>query len=163
MEQTQTTAAAPVTTASPTSVNYANFGRRLLAVLIDAILLGIIGVIVSLPFTVIGAILNNSTSGGMVAVGLSSIGSLINLIIGFIYYVYFIGKNGQTLGKKAMGIKVVRLDGVGQIGYVNAFLRESVGKFISGIVIGLGYLWMLWDPQKQTWHDKIVRTIVVKI
>ena len=35
-------------------------------------------------------------------------------------------------------------------------------KFLSGLVIGLGYFWMLWDPKKQTWHDKLVNTVVVK-
>ena len=35
-------------------------------------------------------------------------------------------------------------------------------KLVSGAVLGLGYLWMLWDAEKQTWHDKVAKTYVVK-
>ena len=35
-------------------------------------------------------------------------------------------------------------------------------RIVSSIPLGLGYLWMLWDPESQTWHDKIVGTIVIK-
>jgi uncharacterized RDD family membrane protein YckC len=36
-------------------------------------------------------------------------------------------------------------------------------KLVSGVALGLGYLWMLWDPNKQTWHDKVAKTYVVKV
>ena len=35
-------------------------------------------------------------------------------------------------------------------------------RWLSAIPLLLGYFWMLWDPKKQTWHDKLVSTIVVK-
>ena len=41
-----------------------------------------------------------------------------------------------------------------------AFVR-SLMKLISGAVLLIGYLWMLWDPEKQTWHDKVAGTYVV--
>lgn len=150
---------------------YASVGRRWVASALDGLILGVAGFIISLPFTIIGSILGGATtaasgevsSGNLLAVGLSSIGSLINMAVGIAYYVYFIGKTGQTLGKKALGIKVIRLSGEPSVGYANAFLRETVGKFASAIVFGVGYLWAIWDPQKQTWHDKIANTIVVKL
>ncbi len=70
-------------------------------------------------------------------------------------------KYGATLGKMALGIKVVKQDGSGNINVVEGFLREVVGKFLSSFFL-LGYLWMLWDVNKQTWHDKIAGTLVVK-
>ena len=42
-------------------------------------------------------------------------------------------------------------------------MREVVGKFISGLVLNLGYLWVIWDGQKQGWHDKIADTYVVRV
>jgi uncharacterized RDD family membrane protein YckC len=48
------------------------------------------------------------------------------------------------------------------IGMGQAGLRY-VGKIISGIPCGLGYFWMLWDDQKQCWHDKIASTKVIKV
>jgi hypothetical protein len=35
-------------------------------------------------------------------------------------------------------------------------------SFISGQICGLGYLWALWDKQRQTWHDKVISSVVVK-
>jgi uncharacterized RDD family membrane protein YckC len=79
------------------------------------------------------------------------------------YYAYFEGsQSGQTVGKRATKIRVISsLDG-GPIGFGRGLLRY-LGKVISGLALGLGYLWMLWDPQRQTWHDKIANTFVVPV
>ena len=79
------------------------------------------------------------------------------------YYAYFEGSaSGQTVGKRATSIRVISsLDG-GPIGFGRGLLRY-LGKIISGIAIGLGYLWMLWDPERQTWQDKIANTFVVPV
>lgn len=67
--------------------------------------------------------------------------------------------NGYTVGKKIMGIRVVSQNG-GPVDWVKAFAR-SVSKILSGMFFGLGYLWMLWDDNSQTWHDKLAETYVV--
>lgn len=94
---------------------------------------------------------------------LQTVGRILAIFIGFGYYVYFTGKTGQTPGKKYMNIKVVKLDGVTPPGFTSAFLREVVGKTLSAVIFLLGYLWAIWDPQKQAWHDKIAGTLVVKV
>jgi uncharacterized RDD family membrane protein YckC len=66
---------------------------------------------------------------------------------------------GQTVGKMALGLRVVGPDG-GNPSFWRAALREEIGKLISAIVLCLGYLWMLWDGEQQTWHDKIAGTHV---
>jgi uncharacterized RDD family membrane protein YckC len=48
----------------------------------------------------------------------------------------------------------------GPIGYGRAFVRW-IGRFVSVIVFLLGYLWMLWDTERQTWHDKFANAVVV--
>jgi uncharacterized RDD family membrane protein YckC len=70
------------------------------------------------------------------------------------------GETGQTLGKRALGIRVVDQRAGGSIGPVRAFIRY-VGRIVSSLVVFLGYLWMLWDPEKQTWHDKMAGSVVV--
>jgi uncharacterized RDD family membrane protein YckC len=65
--------------------------------------------------------------------------------------------NGQTIGKKAVGIKVQGVQG----DWGKAIVR-SLMKIVSGVPFGLGYLWMLWDKDGQTWHDKVAGTTVVK-
>ena len=65
-------------------------------------------------------------------------------------------------GKIALKIKVVRIDTL-PMTYMTAFLREVVGKFLSGLVFALGYFWMIWDKNKQTWHDHLAKTQVVRV
>jgi uncharacterized RDD family membrane protein YckC len=120
----------------------ASFGVRLVAAIIDGIIVGIVGGILSL---VLG----------------STLGSVVNLILGLAYYGYLEGSpSGQTVGKKAMNIRVIDFAGGGPIGPGRALLRY-VGRILSAIPCGLGYFWMLWDSEKQTWHDKIATTVVV--
>ena len=89
-------------------------------------------------------------------------GNFVVFIITPLYYVVLTGTRGQTLGKMALGIKVVNRNGdVPGLGY--AALREVVGKFISFIALLLGFLSIAWDPKKQGWHDKIAGTWVIKV
>jgi uncharacterized RDD family membrane protein YckC len=62
----------------------------------------------------------------------------------------------------ALRIKVIRTNGM-EIGYGKAALREVLGKFVSGILPGIGYLMVAFDLQKQGLHDKIADTYVIKL
>lgn len=76
----------------------------------------------------------------------------------WIYNIYLLGRDGATLGKRWMKIKV--LDQNNQpLGFGKAFLRELV-KGILGNLCFLLYLWPLFDDQKQGLHDKILSTHV---
>lgn len=70
-------------------------------------------------------------------------------------------QTGQTLGKRFLGIRIIREDG-GPLTYRAAVLRHFVGYPLSLLVAGLGLCWALWDPRQQGWHDKIARTLVIK-
>ena len=119
----------------------ASFGVRLVAALIDGILLGIVGY-------VLGELLG-------------AVGSALQILIGLGYYVYLEGSpSGQTLGKRAMNIRVIDFNTGGSIGPGRAVVRY-LGRILSGIPCGLGYFWMLWDAEKQTWHDKLAASVVV--
>lgn len=82
-------------------------------------------------------------------------------ILGMIYYIVLTGVWGQTLGKMIIGVKVVRTDG-GTAGWGTVILRETIGKIVSGIVLLIGYIWAGFDERKQSWHDKMAGTIVIK-
>lgn len=121
----------------------ANFGQRLGAYLIDAVILAVINIVLRLASPTLGLV-----------------GSII---IGIAYFTTLEGgPKGQTLGKMALGIRVFDLAQGGPIGYGRAFIRYF-GRIVSAIVVLLGYLWMLWDPEKQTWHDKFAGSIVVPV
>jgi uncharacterized RDD family membrane protein YckC len=121
----------------------ASFGLRLVAALIDGVIVGVVG--------------------GIIGLGDQGRASGIGTLLGLAYYIYLEGSpSGQTIGKRIMGIRVVDFQTGGQIGYGKAAIRYF-GRILSAIPCGLGYLWMLWDPQKQTWHDKLAATVVVPV
>jgi uncharacterized RDD family membrane protein YckC len=132
---------------STTSVVYASFFERFVAVLIDGILVGIASAVVSGVF---------GGSG-------KALGNLVTMVLSCSYYVYFISQRGATIGKLAMRLRVQNEATGANLDVVSAILREVVGKFLSSMVLLLGYFWMLWDPKKQCWHDKIAKSVVVKV
>ncbi len=126
----------------------ANFGWRLVAVIVDSI---ITSVMVLVPLFALAAIDEK----------LGTLGYLIGLIVSVAYFTYFEGgPAGQTLGKKAAGIRVIDFNTGGSIGYGRAVGRYFA-RYLSSLPCALGYLWMLWDREKQTWHDKLVNCVVV--
>jgi uncharacterized RDD family membrane protein YckC len=121
---------------------YSGFGVRLASWIIDAILLGILNAVVQ------GA-------AGQTA------GIIFSLALGIGYSIYFIGSpSGQTIGMKAMSIRAVDVNTMGRVDYGRCLVRYLVA-IISALVLLLGYFWMIWDPRRQTWHDKAAGTIVV--
>jgi len=103
-----------------------------------------------------------ATLGGLGAMLIALVLIPVALVIQLFNEVYLAGKNnGQTIGKKLMKIRVAKEDGT-QFGYMDAFLRNVIGYWISGLVCGLGFIWGLFDSRNQAWHDKIFHTIVVQ-
>lgn len=88
-------------------------------------------------------------------------GIILSILLWYAYLVLMTGLRGQTLGKKAVGIRVVNAQG-NVPGFWRAVLRETVGKFASGLVFDLGYVWIGWDQHKRGWHDYISGTYVVR-
>ena len=87
---------------------------------------------------------------------------LFGAVLSISYAVFFTGYCGQTPGKMALRIKVIRTDG-SPVSYGRAVLREVLGKFISSILLGIGYLMVAFDNRKQGLHDKIADTYVIKL
>ena len=88
----------------------------------------------------------------------------INLFIILLFILYhgiFLGKFKTTPGKKFFGLTVIPSDVSERFGYSESFLR-TFGYYISGLCLGIGFLWIAFDKQKQGWHDKIARTKVIK-
>ena len=160
-------AAAPAAPSAPTVAQYAGFWIRLVAALIDGIILGIISGIVQAVFGgVFGVALltgpqepSPATAG--LFVGIFGAMFFIIVAIDMVYYVGLTATYGATVGKMILGLRVVDTNGQ-KIGFGKAALREVVGKWISGLAFGLGYLWVAFDEKKQGWHDKIAGTLVVK-
>jgi uncharacterized RDD family membrane protein YckC len=135
------TVPSPPPAAPEVAVEYMGFWIRLAASIIDYVIIAVISFILTL-----------------FAYGPAS---MFVIFLVWLYYWLFTGLKGQTLGKMAVGIKVINAQGEKPgLGY--AALREVLGKLISTVVLYLGFIWVAVDRQKQGWHDKIAGTYVVK-
>ena len=91
---------------------------------------------------------------------LIALGALISIGITIWNRIFKMGRTGQSVGKKVIGLYLLD-DKTGQpIGAGMCFLRELVQSLVNQIVY-LGWLWMLWDADKQTLGDKSVHSSVV--
>lgn len=164
---------------TPTVVEAANWGRRFGAWIIDAIITGIptsiyifskmmrefadAGIFQSTtpPDPEEIAELTNLVMDDLLFVG------LISTIIATVYFVLMHGAVGRTLGKMAVGIKVIKDDGT-RCDFAAAFRRAVVYPigggvpYIGGIVTLLNGLWPLWDDKHQSLGDKLAGTYVVR-
>lgn len=160
-ENTADTQVAKVTTQENVAKNeFAGVVRRWAASVLDGLIIAAVGAILGIPLGIFQGITAQQNQAGLLL--MQRVINTTYVLIAVGYYIYFIGKKGQTLGKMALGIKVIKESTGAPPGYARAFLREFVGKFLSGIVFGLGYFWAIWDVKKQAWHDKIASTLVVK-
>jgi uncharacterized RDD family membrane protein YckC len=128
----------------------ASFGRRFVALLVDTV------VLLVAFFVIFGIASAIDEALGVIA--------LFVLIIGiFAYYIVLEGgPTGQTLGKRALGIRVIDQNTGTPIGYGRGAIR-LIARYLSQLPCYLGYFWMLWDKEKQTWHDKLSTSVVVPV
>ena len=82
-------------------------------------------------------------------------------VIRLIYHTFFIYYYGATLGKKALKIKCINQDKENPS--FGASLSRALVRFFSEAVFYLGFAWAFFDPLRQTWHDKVAKTLVVNV
>ena len=152
--------------AMPLRTDYASWGKRVGAYLIDFIpsIIGSIVFLVGYFYWLVQISTTASSSLPDVTAGLTPM--LIGLAIMFLatgwtlYNRWLVGgRTGQSLGKRVTKIRLVSELTDAPIGPMNAFLRDLV-HILDGMAY-VGYLWPLWDDKKQTFADKIMRTVVV--
>jgi len=105
------------------------------------------------PFLVAGVLYQVSTALGALA-WLAALGWGL-------YNAYLAGTTGQSTGKKMAGTRLVRAQD-GQVIGGGAGIGRAFVHIVDGIPCYLGYLWPLWDKQRQTFADKIMSTLVIK-
>lgn len=159
---------------------YAGFGARLGAFLLD----GLFVLLLSLPFIIVGVVLiipafdecvwvdqfdgtselvcpPGAPDGAPLTAGIVVIA--VGVLLVWVFFLRMLAKRGQTWGRRIANIKVVRLDNGQPPGWGRAIGRVLFANFISGQCCYLGYLWMLWDKDKRTWHDMVAGTRVIKV
>jgi uncharacterized RDD family membrane protein YckC len=115
----------------------ASFWRRFAAMVVDSVVLGVVGLLLRLAHV-----------------------PDLSLAVSVAYFTFFHGSTGRTPGNAALGIRVVDAATGEPIGYGRAAVRWVV-SIASVLVLLIGFLWMLWDPNRQTWHDKAARSLPI--
>ncbi len=134
---------------------YAGFWKRFAAYLIDIVIIWVVvfllGLVLLAPF---------SQMQYANPIGYAIISMVLNIVAIWLYYAFFESSEHQgTPGKMILKIKVVDLNG-DRISFEKATGRYF-GKIISSLILGIGYLMVLWTPQKQGLHDQMANTLVV--
>ncbi|WP_118974399.1 RDD family protein [Taibaiella koreensis] len=135
-------------------VVYGTFWERFAAAFIDGLIIIVINTLIGLPLG-IGPFQRSAGLTGNVLLA-----KLLQTAAGWLYYaLQESGPRQATLGKKAMNLKVTDMEG-NRISFGRATGRHFA-KWISAIILLIGYLMMLWDDKKQALHDKIAGTLIV--
>ncbi len=137
----------------------AGFGIRLGAYLIDSIILTIAVMVIMVPTGILAAVISPRSQGFGVVVSL--VGSLLGLAVGIGYLLVPWARSGITPGKKMLGLKIVRDDGVEPMGYGKAGLR-LLGYMASGAIFYVGFIMVAFTDGHKGLHDMIAGTRVVK-
>jgi uncharacterized RDD family membrane protein YckC len=136
-------------------VGYGGFWIRVVAYIIDGIILGIVGGVI---YALLGVNLSDPNSfqstryqGAQGA----------NLVISFVYFAGLWTVMGASLGQRIFGMRVVDASTGQPIGFGKAALRW-LGLLISFLVCFIGVIWVAFDSRKQGWMDKIAGTVVLR-
>lgn len=155
-------------------MNYASFGQRLVAIIIDSIIIWLLQMFIIVPLLAaigIGAAGGMSTMdmedpeqvGGMVAVIMAMAGTyfIVAMAVQILYFTFMESSKTQaTIGKLAMGIKVTDLNG-NKLDFGKAFVR-NLCRLLSNLTFLIGYIIAAFTEKKQALHDIIAGTLVVK-
>lgn len=142
----------------------AHWGWRVLAYIVDQLIIGA-------PYTAATLYLQTSAVVGLVPVSqlqtapgaetLTFAAACATVLLWVVDRIVLQGRTGQSWGKRVVGIRLVR-EGTGRpLGMWWAFVRD-VAYFVNTIPLGLGYLWPLWDPRRQTFTDKLSSSLVLR-
>jgi uncharacterized RDD family membrane protein YckC len=138
-------------------MEYAGFWIRLGAWFIDYIIMAIASAIIYVPLTFMGFSSFDEPAAFTI---IQLISTILNFIIPAVYESWFVGKYAATPGKMACKLKVVMSEG-DRVSFARAVGRHFA-KYISGLILGIGYIMAGFDEQKRALHDRICDTRVIK-
>lgn len=152
--------------AGPAPTAYAAWWSRVLAYVIDALVMGVpygVGYAVAMATAVPGVDASGYPTPQPTGTGLAVLLAGVAIAWGLQIWNRYVrtARTGQSLGKQALGIRLVSQEtGTAPAGWL-CFGRD-IAHVLDSIAFYLGYLWPLWDAQRQTFADKAARTVVVR-
>ncbi|MFZ2188910.1 MAG: RDD family protein [Candidatus Moraniibacteriota bacterium] len=145
----QPVAAGMAPVATQMQVRYAGFWIRFAAAFID-------GLVLSIPQAIVRVFVTVANFGEMYAIT----SSVLSCLVTWAYYVLMTNNYQATLGKKAVGIRVLS-GNLERLTLNQVLLRETVGKLVSMLIIMIGYIMAGFTEKKRALHDIIANTVVV--
>jgi uncharacterized RDD family membrane protein YckC/type II secretory pathway pseudopilin PulG len=140
--------------AENTPIKYAGFWVRYAANIIDGFVFGVVGLVIIVMLGIVFTILKIDKET------IKLVNSVIILILQWTYMVTMTYGKRATLGKMAVGVIVTAEDG-SRLSFTRVLVRETVGKILSSIILGIGYLMVAFTKKKQGLHDKLVGSVVI--
>ncbi len=135
---------------------YGGFWRRVLAFFIDAL---VVGIPLSIVLGIAGVGSGYSSGGSGTSYHASNGGFLIRLVVGWLYFALMESSVRQaTLGKMALGMRVTDESG-GRLSFSRATGRYFA-KYVSAIILGIGFIMAAFTARKRALHDMIASTLV---
>jgi len=149
---------------------YAGFWIRLVARIVDGIILGIpLTILLFIFIAVSGAALNATSSdqnAQNTAAGVASGAFLLFYLIALVaiagYQIYFWGTSGQTIAMRLFHLRVVDATTGAPIGIGRAVVRWLM-TIVNSWACYIGWIWVAFDARKQGWHDKVATSVVLQI
>jgi uncharacterized RDD family membrane protein YckC len=131
---------------------YAPFGIRLAAVLVDLLILSVLNAVLIITYLYIFRIPEKMIQTSLLI-------NVPGIVLDAVYQIYFLSQYGGTPGKMFFGLRVVTPSG-GSLSVWHAAARYFC-FWISALTLGVGFLIVLFDPQRRALHDHIAKTRVV--
>jgi uncharacterized RDD family membrane protein YckC len=164
------TQAAGVASANP----YATWGVRVGGYLIDFAIFLVVFLLLFLVFRHSNTLdVHLMARRGVRRRHLSALPFLVTGVLFVVYGTLMCGSpQGQTVGMMAVGVRAVRDETLGELGYARALGRalfEGLLRLINLLFFLLGLVWVLdmlfplWDPKRQTLHDKVAGSVVLRV
>lgn len=137
---------------------YAGFSVRLMAFIIDSLLVGIVLLFVRIPVFFVTFMDSTNILKTPVLFKFSAY-DIVLYLLGATYYVLMTYYCSSTLGKKLLNLKVVSEDDK-ELTFINVLYRETIGRYLSAIAF-IGYFMIAIDSEKRGLHDRLCDTRVV--
>lgn len=141
------------------NVAYAGFWTRLAAFLIDSVLVWVGLLLVRLVMIFVSSGLDGTILGGNILFHYS-LTDIVVYVAEVVYFILFTYYSGATLGKRALNLRVVNANG-GKLSLWDVVYRETIGRFLCAVTIGIGYIFVAADKEKRGLHDMLCDTRVI--
>lgn len=140
-------------------ISYGGFFARWAAYIVDSIIVGFVLLLVKIPMAMAG-MMNPELSLLKQVLFEYSVWDIFLYLLSVLYFIILTYYTGQTVGKKLFHLKVVSSDD-SKLSLLNVIYRETIGRYLSTVILCIGYIMVGVDKEKKALHDILCDTRVI--